>query len=35
MENEIWVILLPIILLPVSVWARYAERKVRRAKYGA
>lgn len=24
-----------IILLPVSVWARYAERKVRRAKYGA
>ena len=23
-----------IILLPVSVWARYAERKVRRAKYG-
>lgn len=24
-----------IILLPVSVWARYAEHKVRRAKYGA
>ena len=24
-----------IILLPVSVWARYAERKVRRAEYGA
>ena len=24
-----------IILLPVSVWTRYAERKVRRAKYGA
>ena len=24
-----------IILLPMSVWARYAERKVRRAKYGA
>ena len=24
-----------IILLPLSVWARYSERKVRRAKYGA